>query len=188
MLVSHILNEKGHAVLAIAPEATLAEAARVLTKHRIGALIVRDKDGALTGVVSERDIVRAVAQDGAGALVSTVEQRMTKDAPTCERTDTIEEIMETMTRCRFRHMPVMEEDRRHRHRLDRRRGQDTHRGNLTRSPGAEGIHRRGLTLAPARPDATTALVHFGRNPHSDGSETLHAVSERTRDGHGPRSV
>ena len=89
MLVSHILNEKGHDVLAIAPEATLAEAARMLTKHRIGALIVRDRDGALSGVVSERDIVRAVAEDGAVALVLNVVERMTKDVPTCERNDTI---------------------------------------------------------------------------------------------------
>lgn len=110
MLVSHILNEKGHDVLAIAPEATLAEAARVLTKHRIGALVVRGKDGALTGVVAERDIVRAIAEDGPAALLLTVEMRMATDVPTCERTDTIEEIMETMTRCRFRHMPVVEED------------------------------------------------------------------------------
>jgi CBS domain-containing protein len=69
MLVSHILREKGRDVLAIAPASTLAEAARVLTKHRIGALIVRDQDGALSGIISERDIVRAISEDGAPALV-----------------------------------------------------------------------------------------------------------------------
>jgi CBS domain-containing protein len=107
MLVSHILKEKGPDVLGIAPEATLAEAARVLNKHRIGALIVRGKDGVLTG---ERDIVRAIAEDGPAALVLAVQMRMSTDVPTCERNDTIEEIMETMTRCRFRHMPVVEEN------------------------------------------------------------------------------
>jgi CBS domain-containing protein len=110
MLVSHILREKGRDVLAIGPAATLAEAARVLTKNRIGALIVRDGDGALSGIISERDIVRAVAEEGAPALALTVETRMTKDVATCEQNDTIEEIMETMTRCRFRHMPVVEDD------------------------------------------------------------------------------
>ena len=110
MLVSHILREKGRDVLAISPGATLAEAARVLTKHRIGALIVRDEDGALSGIISERDVVRAVAEEGASALVFTVHSRMTRDVATCAQTDTIEEIMETMTRCRFRHLPVVEED------------------------------------------------------------------------------
>ena len=110
MLVSHILREKGRDVLAIAPGATLAEATRVLTKNRIGALIVRDEDGRLAGIVSERDIVRAVAEEGAAALLLTCEQRMTKDVAVCQETDTIEEIMETMTRCRFRHMPVVEGD------------------------------------------------------------------------------
>jgi CBS domain-containing protein len=110
MLVSHILREKGRDVLAIAPDANLAEAARVLTKNRIGALIVRDADGALYGIISERDIVRAVAEEGAAALALAVESRMTKDVATCEQTDTIEVIMETMTRCRFRHMPVVEAD------------------------------------------------------------------------------
>ena len=107
MLVSHILRDKGRDVLAIGPDATLAEAAGVLTKHRIGALVVRGDDGALVGVLSERDIVRAVAEDGAAALTLPVSERMTREVATCEETDTIEEIMETMTRCRFRHMPVI---------------------------------------------------------------------------------
>lgn len=111
MLVSHILREKGRDVLAIPPEATLFEAARVLTLNRIGALVVYDAEGALSGIISERDIVRAVAEDGASALALTVGQRMTKDVATCEENDTIAEIMETMTRCRFRHMPVIEAGR-----------------------------------------------------------------------------
>jgi CBS domain-containing protein len=111
MLVSHILREKGRDVLAIPPEATLFEAARVLTKNRIGALVVRDSGGALAGIVTERDIVRAVADEGAAALALTVADCMTKDVATCEENDTIAEIMETMTRCRFRHMPVVENGR-----------------------------------------------------------------------------
>jgi CBS domain-containing protein len=111
MLVSHILKEKGRDVLAIAPEATLFEASRVLTLNRIGALLVRDPDGALSGIISERDIVRAIAEEGASALALTVVERMTTDVATCEENDTIAEIMETMTRCRFRHMPVIQEGR-----------------------------------------------------------------------------
>jgi CBS domain-containing protein len=111
MLVSHILREKGRDVLAIPPEATLFEAARVLTKNRIGALVVRDSGGALAGIITERDIVRAVAEEGAAALALTVVDSMTKDVATCEENDTIAEIMETMTRCRFRHMPVVENGR-----------------------------------------------------------------------------
>jgi CBS domain-containing protein len=111
MLVSHILKEKGRDVLAIAPDATLFEASRVLTLNRIGALLVRDPDGALSGIISERDIVRAIAEEGASALALTVIERMTTDVATCEENDTIAEIMETMTRCRFRHMPVIQEGR-----------------------------------------------------------------------------
>ncbi len=111
MLVAHILREKGRDVIVIAPETTLAEAARILTRNRIGALIVQDRKGALAGIISERDIVRAVAEEGGDALGRLVSDRMTKDVATCEDTDTIEEIMETMTRCRFRHMPVLENAR-----------------------------------------------------------------------------
>ncbi len=111
MLVSHILKDKGRDVLAIAPDATLFEASRILTLNRIGALLVRDPDGGLGGIISERDIVRAVAEEGASALALTVVERMTTDVATCEENDTIAEIMETMTRCRFRHMPVIQEGR-----------------------------------------------------------------------------
>ncbi len=111
MLVSHILREKGRDVLAIRPEATLFEAARILSKNRIGALVVQDDDGGLNGIISEREIVRAVAEEGAAGLATTVGERMVADVATCEENDTIAEIMEMMTRCRFRHMPVVEHGR-----------------------------------------------------------------------------
>ena len=110
MLVSQILKEKGREVLSISPEATLQEAAVVLTRHRIGALIVRGAGGKLSGIISERDIVRALAESGAAALTYPVRVRMTADVAVCEENDTVAEIMETMTRCRFRHMPVVEHD------------------------------------------------------------------------------
>jgi CBS domain-containing protein len=111
MLVSHILNEKGRDVLSIQPDATLTDAASVLTRHRIGALIVRGDAGKLCGIISERDIVRAISDQGAAALGLPVRARMTADVAVCEETDTIAEIMETMTRCRFRHMPVVDHGR-----------------------------------------------------------------------------
>ncbi len=108
MLVSNILQEKGRDVLSIRPDATLKDAASVLTRHRIGALVVRGQGGRLEGIISERDIVRAIAEHGSAALDLTVSERMTSDVAVCEETDTIAEIMETMTRCRFRHMPVVD--------------------------------------------------------------------------------
>jgi CBS domain-containing protein len=111
MLVSQILMEKGRDVVVIGPKATLFEAANILTRNRIGALLVQGLAGELAGIVSERDIVRAVALDGPGALARTVGECMTADVAVCEEIDTIAEIMETMTRCRFRHMPVVENGR-----------------------------------------------------------------------------
>jgi CBS domain-containing protein len=108
MLVSQILNEKGREVLGIQPEATLQDAAAVLTRNRVGALVVRSDGGKLTGIISERDIVRALAEYGPAALTLPVRARMTAEVAVCEENDTIAEIMETMTRCRFRHMPVVQ--------------------------------------------------------------------------------
>jgi CBS domain-containing protein len=111
MLVSHILRDKGRDIVAITPEATLSEAACVLTRNRIGALVVRADGGALMGILSERDVVRAMVEDGAAALTLSVADCMTVDVAVCEENDTIEEIMETMTRCRFRHMPVISDEK-----------------------------------------------------------------------------
>ena len=107
MLVAHILNEKGRDVVSIRPEATLQDAAAVLTRHRIGALIVRGEAGALMGIISERDIVRAVAELGQAGLAQPVSTRMTENVAVCDESGTIAEIMETMTRFRFRHLPVV---------------------------------------------------------------------------------
>jgi CBS domain-containing protein len=111
MLVSQILKEKGRSVVAIAPEATLLEAARLLTSNRIGALLVLAPEGSLAGIMSDRDIVRALAEDGAAALTHMVAARMTTNVATCDENDTVAEIMETMTCCRFGHLPVVEKGR-----------------------------------------------------------------------------
>lgn len=110
MLVSHILDEKGGAIVAVAPSATLAEAAQVLTQNHIGAVLVL-KGAHMAGILSERDIVRAIACDGVEALSVTVASRMSAPVETCHRADRVEDLMERMTRGRFRHMPVKESGR-----------------------------------------------------------------------------
>ncbi|HEX3673033.1 MAG TPA: CBS domain-containing protein [Rhizomicrobium sp.] len=111
MLVRHILREKGRDVVTIASDATLSEAARLLARKRIGALVVRERDGALKGILSERDVVRAVAEASVAALAQTVAQHMTSSVESCSESDSIEDLMELMTHRRFRHVPVVENDR-----------------------------------------------------------------------------
>lgn len=110
MQVRHILQDKGGTVVGIAPAATLAEAAALLNEKRIGAVVVREGDGGLAGILSERDLVRAVAADGAAALSHKLDRYLTRDVVTCGLTDTVEELMEMMTKGRFRHVPVLDED------------------------------------------------------------------------------
>ena len=111
MQVRHILREKGRDVVTIASDATLSEAARLLARKRIGALVVRERDGTLKGILSERDIVHAVAEASVAALAQSVAQHMTSAIETCSESDSIEDLMELMTHRRFRHVPVMEGDR-----------------------------------------------------------------------------
>ena len=111
MLVKHILGEKGREIIAITADATLSEAARLLARKRIGAVIVRDEAGALAGILSERDVVRAVADESVAALARPVSAYMTRAVATCGEHDTIEDLMEMMTIGRFRHVPVVEDDK-----------------------------------------------------------------------------
>jgi CBS domain-containing protein len=110
MQVRHILFEKGRTVVTVAGDATLSEAARLMTRRHIGAVVVRNEDGSLSGILSERDIVRAIARDSVAALAQPVKSHMTRDVTTCCENDTVDELMESMTHGRFRHMPVLEDD------------------------------------------------------------------------------
>jgi CBS domain-containing protein len=110
MQVRHILRDKGREVFSIASDATLSEAARLLASKRIGALVVRERDGSLAGILSERDIIRALAQASVNALPQSVAKYMTRSVATCCESDSVDELMELMTRGRFRHVPVVEED------------------------------------------------------------------------------
>ncbi|MEI9886056.1 MAG: CBS domain-containing protein [Rhizomicrobium sp.] len=111
MLVKHILGEKGRDVVGIAGDATLSEAAQLLARKRIGAIVVRNAAGQLAGILSERDVVRAVADESVAALARPVSAYMTRAVATCTEHDSIEELMEMMTVGRFRHVPVLDSDR-----------------------------------------------------------------------------
>ena len=109
MQVRHILHGKGRDVVAIASNATIADAAKLLTDMKIGALVVKDRSGKLSGIISERDLVHAIAEGGAAALSEQVGAHMTPAPQTCVETDTVEIVMEVMTRGRFRHVPVLDD-------------------------------------------------------------------------------
>jgi CBS domain-containing protein len=107
MNVKEILAAKGGDIVSIEPTADLAAAARLLSTHRIGAVVIRGAGGRLAGILSERDIVRAVAEQGAAALTVSVGQVMTRKVTTCGENDSIADIMERMTAGKFRHVPVL---------------------------------------------------------------------------------
>src|SRR6266568_108183 len=89
MQVRHILHGKGRDVIAVSISATIQEAAKLLTEKKIGALVVQDKNGALTGIISERDVVQAIANSGTAALAEQVGDHMTPAPETCVETDTV---------------------------------------------------------------------------------------------------
>jgi CBS domain-containing protein len=106
MNVKAILEGKGHNVVTIGPNETLASAINALAEHRIGALVVTNGDRKVVGILSERDIVRVVAKHGAAALEQSVRQAMTAKVKICNESHTINQVMEIMTQGRFRHLPV----------------------------------------------------------------------------------
>ncbi len=110
MNVEIILKTKGNEVATTKPDATLAEVAGELSSRRIGALVVSGDGKSVDGIISERDIVRAVADAGAEALSKPVSTAMTSDVFTCSRHDSMEELMKTMSQKRIRHLPVTEDD------------------------------------------------------------------------------
>jgi CBS domain-containing protein len=111
MSVGHILSNKGKAVITASGGQTLQDASRLLAEHRIGAVVVTTLDGKVAGILSERDIVRAVAKGGGEALRDTVHDHMTKRVITCVEASQINEVMEIMTAGKFRHVPVLLEGR-----------------------------------------------------------------------------
>jgi len=111
MSLKTILAAKGGNIVCIEPTADLAAAAKLLSTHHIGALVVLDAAGRLVGILSERDIVRMMADIGSAVLQLPVAQVMTRNVSTCDVNDSISSVMDRMTKGKFRHMPVLDKDR-----------------------------------------------------------------------------
>lgn len=111
MTVKSILDAKGRNVVTVGPRAAIREAVRILGEHRIGALVVVGGEGEVLGILSERDIVAALAREDEAVLARPVEEVMTREVHHCVETDTVNRIMELMTQHRFRHLPVTTDGR-----------------------------------------------------------------------------
>lgn len=109
MVAEDILRRKGRDTITVAPDATLEEAADILSEYDIGALVVTEGGDRVVGVLSERDIVRSLSDQGGGALKSTVREVMTDEVLTCTPEDKVKDLMERVTRRRVRHLPVVED-------------------------------------------------------------------------------
>ncbi|QQO22746.1 CBS domain-containing protein [Bradyrhizobium diazoefficiens] len=107
MTVRSILDTKGHQIMSVEPDAKLAAAVKLLGEKKIGAVLVMNQSR-LEGILSERDIVRALGERGAAVLEEPVSEVMTRKVVTCKETDTVAELMETMTTGKFRHLPVID--------------------------------------------------------------------------------
>ncbi|AWK88895.1 CBS domain-containing protein [Azospirillum thermophilum] len=108
MHVAAVLKRKGSRIISARPTDTVAEIATLLTQNRIGAVLVQDGDGQPQGIVSERDIVRAIARLGASALDLPATELMTRELVTAGPDDTVAQMMEVMTERRIRHVPILE--------------------------------------------------------------------------------
>jgi len=111
MTVKTILSTKGSDVTTVDPTATLEFGMKILAERGIGALVVLGADRRVIGILSERDIVRALAERGAGALTEPLARVMTRNVSTCTQSETISSIMGQMTAGKFRHVPVVEQER-----------------------------------------------------------------------------
>ncbi len=109
MNVEAILRAKGSNVATIRPDATVAAAVRELKTRGIGALLVSEDGRRVAGILSERDIVHALAEQGAALLAMPVDQLMTRKVVTCVPEDTVSDLMARMTQHRFRHLPVVKD-------------------------------------------------------------------------------
>jgi CBS domain-containing protein len=109
MTVRAILSTKGRDVVSIEPTATVEAAAKLLTERDIGSLLVFGPDRRLAGILSERDLVEALARTGPSMLSKPVSQLMTREVVTCTESETVVAMMERMTTGKFRHLPVVGE-------------------------------------------------------------------------------
>ena len=108
MNVEAILRNKGRSVTTIAPDARIATAVALLRRHAVGALVVSRDGAAIDGIISERDIVTALADRGAATLELTVADLMSREVITCNREDSVADLAALMTERRIRHLPVVD--------------------------------------------------------------------------------
>jgi len=109
MNVASILKVKGRSVATADPGETLQTLAARLAQKKIGAIVIVER-GRVVGIISERDVIGAIAEDGAACLAHPASSHMTRAVVTCTEADTIDHLMETMTHGRFRHVPVVDGD------------------------------------------------------------------------------
>jgi len=109
MKVDTILKTKGARVTVVPRHATLGAVAQRLAEERIGAVVVSNDGATVDGIVSERDIIRVLARDGATALDRPLGETMTRNVVACSRDDSVKQLMAVMTRHRVRHLPVLED-------------------------------------------------------------------------------
>jgi CBS domain-containing protein len=107
MRITDVLRRKGDRVITIAPDASVRDLLSALDRHRVGALVVSNGEGAVDGIVSERDVVRSLHRDGPAVLDGPVSSIMTQVVHTCVPEDSLEDLMVTMTDKRVRHIPVL---------------------------------------------------------------------------------
>jgi CBS domain-containing protein len=110
VLVDQILESKGRDVTTVAPDASITDAVALLNEHNVGALVVSAGDGAVDGILSERDIVRALGESP-DVLQRSVSDLMARDVVTCHGRANTEDLMNAMTAGRFRHVPIVEDGR-----------------------------------------------------------------------------
>lgn len=111
MQVSAILADKGHNVATATPDASMMAIIEDLSDKNIGAIVITNAQGGVAGIISERDVVRAMAQNGASVVDQPVSNFMTQSVVTCAEHESSHDLMSKMTSGRFRHLPVVSDTR-----------------------------------------------------------------------------
>ncbi len=109
MNIAQLLKAKGRAVTTARPDVKLLDIIASLASKRIGAIVIVGEKGELAGIISERDVILALANSSEAVLEDSVSKHMTREVVTCQESTTIDEMMELMTQGRFRHVPVIED-------------------------------------------------------------------------------
>lgn len=110
MHIGHILNLKGRNVITLSPQATISEAAELLAEQNVGITVIAGDDGAIQGVISERDIARGIVRFGAELLGMSVKDVMTTEVITCPQDTSVGDILLLMTTHEIRHIPIVDDD------------------------------------------------------------------------------